>query len=295
MDPPGFLPSTQHTASSEFNFDWNPAQLGLIPEPVETENFYGGSQTIPAEGPISFSCVNYDFSDIPENHVDPFGGLLQLPLLPTVQSLESLSDPSQSLLSNTTNLSNGHVSCQTRQLPNGLWSFDNAHDSISSPQDSLQSLQPLRLPETKVVTDNTVNPTFNTNTKVMPAIVQDPNATWASRNPQKPVQASRHRPSTSKSDAARLAAAERSKTQRIKKTAIHDAIHAIIQTRDEAIAALAEKHSVTVKSIAAKVNSQTSYVKSRKVNIFNALVSKRGKELNAGMFLPCKAASHADT
>jgi hypothetical protein len=71
---------------------------------------------------------------------------------------------------------------------------------------------------------------------------------------------------------------------------MQEGILAIIAMRDAAINDLANRLFVKPKHIANQVNAATHYRPSRKGNLFNALVSKKGKELNFGkVFFSMKA------
>jgi hypothetical protein len=77
--------------------------------------------------------------------------------------------------------------------------------------------------------------------------------------------------------------AARSLLRKEKSTQLEEAIQAIIDNRDDATQELAKLHSVSVKSLAKRVNATSNYHPSRGPNIFNALVSLSSVELNEGL------------
>lgn len=110
------------------------------------------------------------------------------------------------------------------------------------------------------------------------------------RNPGKPTQDQRFRPSRSQTDAGKAISAAKALRQAEKAMDLQEGISAIITMRDAAIKDLAKRLSVKVKHVADQVNATTHYHPSRKGNLFNALVSKKGKELNFGkVFFSFKA------
>jgi hypothetical protein len=110
-------------------------------------------------------------------------------------------------------------------------------------------------------------------------------STWQSRNPMNNVLLPRIRSSLRMTDAGKASAAARSLKRKEKSTDLEEAIHAIIDNRDYAIQELAKVHSVSVKSLATRVNATSNYHSTRSPNIFNALVSLSSVELNEGQFM----------
>jgi hypothetical protein len=88
--------------------------------------------------------------------------------------------------------------------------------------------------------------------------------------------------------------AARSIKRKEKATDLDEAIQAIITNHDDAIQELAILHSVSVKSLAKRVNATSNYHSTRGPNIFNALVSMLSVELNEGKLTSAAASSHCD-
>jgi len=89
-------------------------------------------------------------------------------------------------------------------------------------------------------------------------------------------------PSRSQTDAGKRISVEKALRQAEKTMDIQEGILAIITMRDAAINNLAMCLSIKLKHIADQVNAATHYHPSHKGNLFNALISKKGKELNFG-------------
>jgi len=119
-------------------------------------------------------------------------------------------------------------------------------------------------------------------------------STWQSRNPTTTVLLPRHRAGRHKSDAEKTSLAARSFKRKEKATALDEAIQGIIANRDDAIQELAILHSVSVNSLAKRVNATSNYHPTRGPNMFNALVSMSSVELNEGKLSSAAASSHCD-
>lgn len=104
--------------------------------------------------------------------------------------------------------------------------------------------------------------------------------TWSGRNPQKDLQPLRLRAkATEASRATKRISAAANKTA---KTALARAILELVALRQSQLVALANTHNVTVTHIEKLVGSSTHYKHTRAPSIRNALVHKKGVELNEG-------------
>jgi hypothetical protein len=110
-------------------------------------------------------------------------------------------------------------------------------------------------------------------------------STWQSRNPRNSVLLPRIRANQRKSDAEKASLAARSSKRKEKATDLEEAIQAIIDNRDVATQELAKIHSVSVKSLAKRVNASSNYLPTRGPNVFNALVSLSSIQLNEGWLI----------
>jgi hypothetical protein len=110
-------------------------------------------------------------------------------------------------------------------------------------------------------------------------------STWQSRNPTNTVLLPRIRANLCKSDAEKASTAARSLKRKEKATDLEKAIQAIINNRDDATRELAKLHSVSVKSLAKRVNASSNYHPTRGPNVFNALVSMSSIQLNEGWLI----------
>jgi hypothetical protein len=86
-------------------------------------------------------------------------------------------------------------------------------------------------------------------------------------------------------DAGKASAAARSLKRKEKSTDLEEAIQAIIDNSENATQELAKLHSVSVKSLATRVNATSNYHSTRSPNVFNALVSLLSGELNEGRLM----------
>lgn len=164
--------------------------------------------------------------------------------------------------------------------------------SVASPppiqEDDIPPMPPLTLDLPNVPTPDPIlpapqSPPTPTHPALLSSIPEDHGtSSWSTRNPGKPAQDQRFRPSRSQTDAGKRVSAEKSLRRAEKTMDMQEGILAIIATRDAAINDLAKRLFVKPKHIADQVNATTHYRPSRKGNLFNALVSKRGKELNFG-------------
>jgi len=221
--------------------DWNPTALGLLSEQASDIS----NQALSFSSPVSLG----DLGDFDFSFLEP------PPPIPHYETSNQRIPPSPQL-------SESHAQ---------LFSLDNCANV-----DQKEAPEVIQPPQSTVSGSLSLHST--TSSRVPP---EDPNSSWASHNPQKPVQPSRQRTSKKKSDAEKLSAAQHAKAQAASKEVLATGIQAIIKAREDAISALAKQHSVTEKSIRVRVNAETLYVKPHKVSMYNALISKKSKELNA--------------
>jgi hypothetical protein len=88
-----------------------------------------------------------------------------------------------------------------------------------------------------------------------------------------------------KSDAKKASLAAQSSKRKEKATDLEEAIQAIIDNRDVATQELAKIHSVSVKSLAKRVNASSNYLPTHGPNVFNVLVSLSSIQLNEGWLI----------
>jgi len=106
-------------------------------------------------------------------------------------------------------------------------------------------------------------------------------STWAARNPTRST-IHRRTPPPRLSDAQK-ASRKIKKDQKTELTnRLHDAIAEHLDGQRTKIESLGRIHNVTPKHISDMISSQTNYRTSRKVQLTNALVHAKAKEMNAG-------------
>lgn len=106
--------------------------------------------------------------------------------------------------------------------------------------------------------------------------------THAQRNPDMVIQDQRQRAKVS--TASRAAAAIQATLNKAKAARLYADVAKIISEQEEKIKAVALDHSRKPCDIAKMVNSSANYVSERSAFLGNALVHKKGLELNAGTF-----------
>jgi len=152
---------------------------------------------------------------------------------------------------------------------------DNLHTTSAASQ--------LRLPPTSVaITQKPIRRVAFSQNQNLDSIGT---STWQSRNPTNTVLLPRIRANLRKSDAEKASTAARSLKRKEKATDLEEAIQAIINNRDDATRELAKLHSVSVKSLAKRVNASSNYHLTRGPNVFNALVSMSSIQLNEGWLI----------
>jgi hypothetical protein len=106
-------------------------------------------------------------------------------------------------------------------------------------------------------------------------------STWAARNPTRST-IHRRTPPPRVSDAQK-ASRKIKQDRKIELTnRLHDSIAEHLDEQKLKIEALGLMHNVTPKRISDMISSQTNYRTSRKVQLTNALVHAKAKEMNAG-------------
>ena len=109
-------------------------------------------------------------------------------------------------------------------------------------------------------------------------------ATWAGRNAARPVIKSRMpaRPLTQAVKQARKIVMEQ---KREANKQLQKAVTLFIEEQNAKMEEIAKAHNVKVKRVESLVISQTQYRSTRKAQLYNALVSAKAREVNAGKYL----------
>jgi hypothetical protein len=111
---------------------------------------------------------------------------------------------------------------------------------------------------------------------------QDPDLTFASRNPTKVVHPSRVRPRVKLSDAQKVSAASKREINKENASALKVEIDAFFDHRDTEISRLAKKFNKSEVKIKQLLSNETNYQKTRAPTLRNALVHAKGIEMNEG-------------
>ena len=110
----------------------------------------------------------------------------------------------------------------------------------------------------------------------------DSETTWASRNPGKAVQASRQRAYKPMTDAERISSKMRTEKSREDSQLLHDAVAEVQDYCKAKAEEIAKQFNRKPDYVYRLIHSATIFKPTRNPNIFNALVHKKAKEVNAG-------------